>query len=303
VVSDLNGAYGSTRYDAVVTETVRELAERQPDLVICTGDMVAGQKRPILPKDHVEAMWEAFHAVVTDPLREAGVPLAVTPGNHDASAYADFATEREVFRQQWLDRSPELRFVDRDDYPYNYAFAVGEVLFVSLEATTPGPLDAGQRGWLDDLLTRERGRFRHRVVFSHLPVFAFAQGRESEVTADHELVRLLERHRVDLYLSGHHHAFYPGFRHGVRYVGQAGLGSGARPLIGDERVSERAVTWLEFDAAGVQITALAAPGLDRAIERASLPRAIPSRHGTLRRDDLASPADDRGTTSATMPPR
>ncbi len=44
VVSDLNESYGSTRYSPEVDEAVRQTIELAPDLVISTGDMVAGQR-------------------------------------------------------------------------------------------------------------------------------------------------------------------------------------------------------------------------------------------------------------------
>ena len=287
VISDLNGSYGSTQYEAGVAATIERLVELRPDLVISTGDMVAGQRlHPPLGRAAVEAMWSAFHAQVSEPLREAGIPLAVTPGNHDASAYEQFALERTIYREQWQGRADGLRFVDRTGYPFRYAFAAGDVLFVSLDATRVGALDPGQREWLDALLTREGGKYRHRVAFSHLPVYPFAQGRETEVTADHELERLLQRHGVELYLSGHHHAFYPGFHGGIRHVGQSCLGAGPRRLIGSGQVASHAVTWLEFGDAGIRVSALVSPGLERSVELSSLPASIRSRYGTLLRDDL-----------------
>jgi len=305
VISDMNGSYGSTRYEASVDQAVRQLVELRPDLVISTGDMVAGQRlHPPLTAPAIAAMWAAFHDSVSEPLATAGIPFVVTPGNHDASAYATFVPEREAFRREWLARKPALRFVDDAHYPFRYAFALGEVLFVSLDVTRVGVLDAEQKRWLDDLLGREAQRYPHRVVFSHLPVYPFTHGRETEVSADHDLERILRRHGVELYLSGHHHAFYPGYREGIRFVSQACLGAGPRTLLGAAGRSERAITLLEFPAAGpAVVSALAAPDFTREIERASLPRSISSRYGTLLRDDLSElpavprPAPARTSTS------
>jgi len=287
VISDLNSAYGSTRYEPGVAPAIARLVELHPDLVISTGDMVAGQRlHPPLERPAVLAMWAAFHAQVTDPVTAAGIAFAATPGNHDGSAYAGFALERAIYREQWQPRTQGLRFVDRGDFPFHYAFAMGDVLFVSLDATRVGALEPAQRAWLEALLEREGGNYRHRVVFGHLPVYPFAQGRETEVTADHDLERLLQRHGVELYLSGHHHAFYPGYHDGIRHVGQACLGAGPRKLIGDAARSQRAVTWLEFDEDETRISALVAPQLERRIDFTSLPASIRSRYGTLVRDDL-----------------
>jgi len=299
VISDLNGSYGSTEYEASVATAVARLVGMRPDLVISTGDMVAGQRlHPPLGREAVTAMWSAFHREVTDRLDAAGIPLAVTPGNHDASAYASFVMEREAYRDEWLRRAGRLGFVDRAEYPFHYAFAVDDVLFVSLDVTRVGALDASQMQWLDRVLTRHAARFRHRVAFGHLPVLPFAQGRETEVTADHALERLLQRHGVELYLSGHHHAFYPGFHGGVRHIGQACLGAGPRKLIGSGESSPRAITMLVFDDEGVHVSALSGPGFDQPVMLDALPATIRSRFGTLVRDDLRNRRDLDGLQPA-----
>ena len=287
VMSDLNGSYGSTVYEPPVSKAVAALVGLDPDLVISTGDMVAGQRlHPPLGRERVEAMWAVFHATVTEPLRAAGIPLAATPGNHDASAYPAFTLEREIYRAQWQGLGGRLRMIAAGDFPFHYAFALDDVLFVSLDATRVGALPAEQRDWLDAMLGEHGPKFRHRVVFSHLPIYPFTRGRETEVTADHALERILQRHGVELYLSGHHHAFYPGYRDGVRHVAQACLGAGPRALLGSESRARRGVTWLEFDEAGISITGLAGDDLRERVELATLPESLSSRFGTLVRDDL-----------------
>lgn len=300
VISDLNGSYGSTRYEPAVARAINRLVAMKPELVIITGDMIAGQRlKPPLRRGALDAMWHAFHTEVTDPIRAAGIPIAVTPGNHDASVYANFARERKIYREQWLDRIPSVRFVDRKEYPFNYAFAVGEVLFISLDATRAEPLENLQHSWIEGLLTRVGGKFQHRVVFSHLPIYPFAEDYEKEVTNDRELERLLQRHGVELYLSGHHHAFYAAFRNGIRFIGQACLGAAPRRLIGSRQVSERAATWLEFKGNQVSVTALIGSLFDRPVDLDMLPRSIRSRFGILIRDDLR-PADLRGKPTTAL---
>ncbi len=292
VISDLNGSYGSTQYERSVDEAVERIAELQPGLVISTGDMVAGQRlHPPLGEPAVTAMWTAFHAKVSEPLARERIPLAVTPGNHDASSYPGFTLEREIYRQQWLQHRPDVEFVDVEAYPFRYAFTMDRVLFISLDVTQVGALEEAQRRWLDALLTRHGGQYRYRVVFSHLPIYPFAQGRETEISADHELEALLRRHGVEMYLSGHHHAFYPGSHGGIRYVSQACLGAGPRALIGVPERSLRAITLLEFpDQGEAKITALAGSRFTQALDFRKLPERIVSRYGTLVRDDLRQPA-------------
>ncbi|MCE8526768.1 metallophosphoesterase [Ruegeria pomeroyi] len=60
----------------------------EPDLVISTGDMVAGQQvNPHLSSNQIAAMRSAFDDSVMIPLARAGISFVVSPGNHDASAY------------------------------------------------------------------------------------------------------------------------------------------------------------------------------------------------------------------------
>ena len=287
VISDLNGSYGSTAYAEDVTRAVERIIELRPDLVISTGDMVAGQRRPHLSRPEVEAMWSAFHAQVSETLKAAGIPLAVTPGNHDASAYSGFALERDIYARQWSDRRPAVKFVDDAAYPFHYAFALGDVLFISVDATVVGRLPKEQMDWLAELLTTEGPRHRYRVLFSHVPLWPFALGRLDEIIGDPKLQALLEAADVDLYLSGHHHAFYPGSRDGVAFVGQACLGAGSRRLESADRRSDKAFTIIRFDKQDIAIAALKAPRYAETIAWRTLPQRITTEAGGLVRADTA----------------
>lgn len=289
VLSDFNGAYGSVGYHESVDAAVRRTIALRPDLVISTGDMVAGQRiQPPLTRDQLVAMWDAFHQHVTTPLQRAGLPLAVTPGNHDGASGKRFTLEREVYREQWLARRPALEFVDAAGYPFDYAFRLRGKLFVSIDATFVGPLSPGQRAWVERVL-REGGRdTAQRIVFSHVPLWPFAVGRERDFLGDRQLEAILQREQVGIVLSGHHHAYYPGYKDGVRYVSQGCLGAAPRALIGHDAPSERTLTLLELGADGAaRIEAYGGAAFDRPLARESLPREVRSSVATLLRDDLA----------------
>lgn len=286
VISDLNGSYGSTTYSPRVAAAVERIIALNPDLVIATGDMVAGQRKPNLSQKQVRAMWAAFHRTVSDPLAAAGIPFAVTPGNHDASAYGGFEHEREIYRDEWLRRKPDLRFVDGDGYPFFYAFDMGGVRFVSLDATTLGPLRSGQAARLERLGAGDQ----RLITFSHLPLWPFAQKREKEIIGDKALEALYHRIGVTMHLSGHHHAYYPGKKDGVMYISQGNLGGGARRLIGESRRSPNSFTLLEFpdrgDRGQIRVTAYLAPDYQSQVALESLPEQIRSGVATLTRIDL-----------------
>jgi 3',5'-cyclic AMP phosphodiesterase CpdA len=283
VVSDLNDSYGSTTYSTPVHDAVAAIVARAPDLVLSTGDMVAGQQAGL----DYPAMWAGFHAAVSDELAAAGLPFAVSPGNHDASGYPAFAGERELFVAEWLDRKPELEFVDDSGYPLRYSFTAGAALFVALDSTTVGPLDAGQMQWLDEQLGQSDAPTK--IVFGHVPLVPFAVGREDEIIGDPALEAMLEQHGVAMFISGHHHVYYPGRRGTVRYVSVACVGAGPRAWTGTETTSPRAVLELELDEDGTitVLEALAEPAFDIPIPRADLPASLSYGPWTVTRDDLA----------------
>ncbi|MBC8068931.1 MAG: metallophosphoesterase, partial [Deltaproteobacteria bacterium] len=126
-----------------------------------------------------------------------------------------------------------------------------------------------------------------KIVFGHLPLWPFAQGREDEVIGDSALEELLVLHGVDLFVSGHHHAYYPGRRGDLRLAGTACLGAGPRALIGVDATSATALLTFELDASG-EITGLDAwpsPDFAAPIDRASLPPSIEHAGVVVARDD------------------
>ena len=298
MISDINSSYGTIGYSAEVRAAIRRIIELEPDLVLGVGDLIAGQQTsPLLERHNLEAMWAAFRSEVFEPLRAAGIPFAPAPGNHDASASPGFELERRVFREQWEAlgfprgaAGPEADLVAADDssvFPFRYAFRLRDVLFVMLDATTVGPLSRSQKAWLDGVLASGPGA-RARVVAAHLPIHPFTRGRERETLRDPELEALLGRHDVDLFLSGHHHGFYPAFRAGFLQVSQGCLGSGPRRLIGESDRTPKSFTLIEIAPdGGIRVEAYAGPGFDMRIDPASLPPELRSDGILLRRADLA----------------
>lgn len=275
VISDLNGSYGSTDYDPVVHAAIRSIRELRPDLVICTGDMVAGQKSgPHLSDDQIAAMWQAFHAAVTQPLAEDGIPMLVTPGNHDASGYPGFEAERRAFDRTWVANAPKVELLDGERYPFRYAASHKGVLLIGLDVAVTGPLPVEEMEWLDQILREEGARHSLRLVFGHLPIWPVTQGRENDIIGDPDFLDILARHRVDAYLSGHHHAWYPAQQDGVRLLAQACLGAGPRKYIGGGR-AERCFGLLRIDSDGkLHVESRAAPDFASQIDHSRIPARI-----------------------------
>jgi hypothetical protein len=288
VISDLNHSYGSIGYDPPIHRAIKRIVALQPDLVLCTGDMIAGQRTaPRLKQDRLQSMWRSFFQAVARPLAKAGIPLAVTPGNHDASASPGFRLERRVYRQQWDRHRPQLSLLPGGDYPFHYAFVLKNVLFISLDVTVTSPLKEAQRTWLAELLAGG-AKYRARIVLGHIPFAPLTVGRERSILRDPDLEQLLVDSRVTLYLSGHHHGYYPFYHKGLHCVGQAAIGSGPRRLIGTDKRSPRAITMVEIPANGrVRISAFRGWEFQQPLLRSTLPAKISVQGNTAVRDDLA----------------
>lgn len=236
VISDMNSSYGSTSYTTEVQASVKWLCEvLRPDLVIGTGDMVAGMKEGL----DYKAMWASFHAEVTDPLKQCGLTFAPSPGNHDAARAPRFLPERTEYVEQWVDRRPDVNFVSDEVWPLRYAFRARPngvehpALFISLDLTTPRKLPNREIIWLDKTLAKAAGPV---VVFGHVPLVPIAKGRENEASNDVRLSEVLSRRQIDVFLHGHHHAFYPHITEGVPTISMPNLGTGARSWIGANEI-------------------------------------------------------------------
>ncbi len=288
VISDINHSYGTIGYDPPVKAAIRRIIALQPDLVLCTGDMIAGQRTsPKLRRKQLESMWHSFHNTITRPLQKAGIPFAPTPGNHDASASPGFGLERDVYREQWKKNKPNLSFLAGGSFPFYYAFAMNGVLFASLDTTVTSALATDQVMWLKKILENMGEASKARIVFGHIPLYPLTVGREQSFLRDPTLEKLFTEGSVSVYLSGHHHGFYPFYHNRIHCVGQAALGSGPRRLIGKQKRSPRAFTWIEVSENGtLNISAYSGPNFTQILPRSSLPKMITANGITIMRDDL-----------------
>jgi len=302
VISDINGRYGSTEYSPRVAKAVQTILELKPDLVIGAGDMVAGQKQPLLDQSRLDDMWAAFNQTVADPLKQAGIEFLISPGNHDASALPGFELEQERFNAQWLNRLPGLRPLEGSEWPRRYALWLGKTLIISIDGTRPGRLQQADLNLLRATLKRESSKAQSIIVVSHLPQWPFARGREKDIITDPELTDLLTRYDVDFFISGHHHVFYPGVDdHGVNHLAVGPLGGNARKFVGQSTREPFSFLVLDISIDGFSVSAFRSPDFQQEISLTGLPAKIKGSDGFLTRLDLlkstsAQAAIDEETT-------
>lgn len=287
-ISDLNGSYGSTGYIPQVGRAVALIPALTPDLVLCGGDMVAGQKLG-LAAGQLAAMWAAFGQRVLAPLRAAGLPFAFTLGNHDASGSRSagggytFALDRQQAERFWSPRRDQLglQFVDASRFPFAYSVRQDDLFLLVWDASAAA-VPAEQRAWAERSLASPAAQgARVRLVLGHLPLQAIAQGRDrpGEVLQGAEaLQRMLERQGVQAYISGHHHAFFPGRSGGLDLLALGALGSGPRRLLGTSQPPRHTLTLIDlFWARGEQPARAVYTGYDLTTLQRIRPEELPAR--------------------------
>ncbi|MEM9004607.1 MAG: metallophosphoesterase [Cyanobacteria bacterium P01_F01_bin.86] len=298
VMSDLNGVYGSTDYDPEVDQGMALIPFWHPDLVLCSGDMVAGQDLT-LTSEQIKAMWAAFDDHVAAPLREAGLPYGFTIGNHDASSALGindsplFQQERDLAAAYWQDpeHDPGVEFIDRSEFPFYYTFRYDDVFFMAWDGSS-SHIPKDKLAWVEQALASEAAQSaRMRILLGHLPLYSVAVGRNEpgEVMENADQLRaMLEKYDVHTYISGHHHAYYPGHRGNLQLLHTGILGSGPRPLIDSDLPPWKAITVVDIDFDTPELTRYTTYDMQtlERIEYEQLPRFLTGHNGLVVRRDI-----------------
>lgn len=132
-----------------------------------------------------------------------GLPMYAIPGNHDV-------TRREGLAKQTV---VNKAFYTTVMGPAYYWFGYGNTLFIALDTSTPDISDA-QLAWLSDTLKNIRPKFRHCVIFNHMPPINtrpdfFEDHTMNPASAD-ALARVLRGHKINAMFFGHVHYFSTG---------------------------------------------------------------------------------------------
>ncbi|MFM7423738.1 MAG: metallophosphoesterase family protein [Elainella sp.] len=299
VISDLNSAYGSTDYEPEVDSGINLLPFWQPDLVLCSGDMVAGQK-PSLTPAQIQAMWAGFDQHVAAPLRQYGLPFGFTVGNHDASSAQAinggflFQQERDLASQYWNrpEHNPGVQFVDRYQFPFYYSFAAQDIFFLVWDGSS-SRIPADQLAWVEQALSSPAARqAKLRILIGHLPLYGVAVGRDEpgEVMDNADSLRaLLEKYSVHTYISGHHHAYYPAHKGRIQFLHTGILGSGPRPLIAGTAAPRKTLTIIDVQFDSPDLTTYTTYDMQtlQPIQFDELPRSLTAHNGLLLRRDVS----------------
>ncbi|GAB3203396.1 hypothetical protein ABID22_000850 [Pontibacter aydingkolensis] len=294
IISDLNSGLGSATYEWQVDSIMNRIPRIwQPDLVVCGGDMVAGMG--VKDTATLTNMWAGFDKHIAQPLRQAKIPFAFTLGNHDGPR--SYPLEQKAAAAYWNKpgNTPDLQFIDRSYFPFYYSFLKDGVFFVSWEASS-AEITQENLAWLEkQFSTPEARNAKLRFVLGHMPLYSVAQERDSKgnVLDNPEKLRaLLEKYKVHTYISGHHHAYYPGKRGKLELLNAGAAGTGPRGWLTLDNPPQNTITimdiFLEQDSIAYttyDIKTNAAKDMEQLHDRA-LPAAIFGVNGHLLRRDV-----------------
>ncbi|MDJ0716789.1 MAG: metallophosphoesterase [Prochloraceae cyanobacterium] len=296
LISDLNSQYGSTSYEPEVHQAIALIPELKPDLILCAGDSIAGQKLS-LTNSQIKAMWAAFDRDIGEKIRDLGIPYGFTIGNHDGSGgivkgNLVFKRERKLASEYWNDpqHTPKLNFIDRAQFPFYYSFKEKDIFFLVWDAST-NLISQQQLTWAEKSLASDAAqKAKMRVVLGHLPLYAVAVGRNKPGAYLHNatsLQMLLERYGVHTYISGHHHAYYPGKKGQLQLLHAGALGGGPRKLLNSNLPPRKTLTLLDIDLSSTTtVYTTYNMKTKEVISDRSLPQVIVSPNGKIYRRDL-----------------
>jgi Calcineurin-like phosphoesterase len=297
VISDLNSQYGSIDYEPEVHQAIALIPGWQPDLVLCSGDMVAGMSTQ-LSDTEVQAMWKGFDRAIGAPLRKANLPLGFTLGNHDASGSTGaggqlmFERDRNLAQAYWNEtgHTPQLPFVDREHFPFYYSFVQNNVFYMVWDAST-AVISAQQLVWAEKSLKSDPAqKAQIRIAIGHLPLYPVSVGREKPgefLEQADQLRSLLEKYQVHTYISGHDHAYFPGHRGQLQLLQTGALGTGPRQWL-DSSLSPRktlTVVDIALKDASTRYTTYDLTN-QTVLDAKILPRMISAPNGSVLRRDV-----------------
>ncbi len=287
LISDLNSSYGSTSYIPAVDQGLEQLIALEPNLVVCAGDMVAGQMRG-LSGQHLDAMWRSFERSVLQRLQAADIPLLPAIGNHDGSP--GFPADRAAVRRFWtpIRLRMGLAFVDASQFPFRYTVLQDGIFWLVWDASSARVPEA-QLAWARKQLASPQAQAaRARFVVGHLPLVGVGQGKDRPgevLEKERALQALMDAAGVQAYISGHHHAWFSSRRGQLDLIQLGALGSGPRRLLDGVAPAQQTFTLLEIDAERGTLSEITyAVSSGQPLSWSTLPPHLSTRAGLLQRN-------------------
>lgn len=189
---------------------VAKMLEEKPDCVILSGDLTLNGSR----ESHEELIG------LLSPLRDAGIPVLVIPGNHDCtgSAFAFSGSGAMIipgmdeagFGAAYHAFGPQ-EAIARDEASFSYVYALSDALWLLMldtnTADAPNDLKDETLAWAEAQLQRAREAGARVIGVMHQNLLVHYTGFSAGFQINHadRLAALYSRYGVRLNLSGHMH--------------------------------------------------------------------------------------------------
>ncbi len=309
VIADLNSSFGETSYEWQVDSIMQRIPRIwKPDLVVSGGDLIAGQSTSY-DSARVVAMWNAYDEKIAKPLRDNNIPHAFTMGNHDAAS--GFNVDRTGAFNYWRSEGkfPGWHPVDTTHYPFYHSFTEkqnGDFFFVSWEASDANLSQADIDWTVLQFQRPEAMAAKYKILIGHMPFYGVAQERDGPgniLSNGDSLRKKMEDLGVQLYVSGHHHAYYPGRRGQMDLLNAGAAGSGPRRWTFSEETAPNTVTLIDFfddrDTVVYTTYEIQQPNAKdmTVFDEGRLPKAVFGYNGFTRNRNLAVKAEATGMAS------
>lgn len=208
----LRGADGKvTHYTPEICRAfVDKMLEEKPDAVLLSGDLTLNGSH----ESHRELI------DILTPLKEAGIPVLVIPGNHDETGLSyRFTLEGAVPIEGMDEQEFKAAYADfgyndarsRDESTFSYMYEVTPqvwVLAVDVNSVTPwGSVPTDTLAWIEGQLqaAQQAGAqvigMTHQNLMVHFSMFTFGY----QLNNARQLQELYDKYGVHLNLSGHLH--------------------------------------------------------------------------------------------------
>ena len=158
------------------------LEKEKPDLVVFTGDQIYGIHPSFYNKNRKELARKVLKEIIA-PIEKAGIPFAVTYGNHDCQVGLSNAQQADIYAESPFNISGEPHSDgDRGTFRlplYDEESHIFDIYLFDSNGQAPTgeylPVSEEQINWFraEREKAREDGKYTNSIAFQHIPVPEF----------------------------------------------------------------------------------------------------------------------------------
>lgn len=213
-----------------ITDTIiKEVIAVHPDVFIMTGDNTNSGY-----SGDVDALVSKLQTI-----KESGIPVIVTTGNHDFDLMGEEEYEAAYFGL--------LEPVDRDPASLSYTAIIKDVVFLAmddkdLQLGAQGKFSPETLQWLQDMLLKYKD---HRIIFLSHHNLLYGAGENStgsNLIHNPELPALLREGGISLAITGHMHSQYILEQEGLWEI-LSGMPFSGKHLMGNLAIGEDKIVY------------------------------------------------------------